>query len=291
MTDTDHQPPSEDECRELRRRSRDDWDSVAEAWEKWEPHFAAGGWPVTQKLIAGLRMGPQVRVLDVGCGVGNPSLQIAAQIAPHGSVLGSDLSEGMVAAARRKAERLELTNATFRVGAAEELAEPPGNFDAVVSRFTIMFMPDVLGALRHLRRLLRQGGRIAVSVWTPHRHNPMFAIPRRALAEVVDLPQADPYAPGPMRLSGEGELATVLTESGFSDVRVEKVPLYQFARDPADYWSVLTQLTPMLRRHLASLTDAQRHAVRAGVMEAVARYASGSVIRVPALAQVGTASA
>ena len=291
MIEPEHQPPTPDECRKVRQLARDDWESVAGGWEQWEPYFAGSNWPVTQKLISGLGLGPQARVLDVGCGLGNPSLPIAAMVAPGGSVVGIDLSEAMIAAARRRTERLALSNVTFQVAAVEEFGEPPGSFDAVVSAFTIMFLPDVVAGLRRLGTLLRAGGRIAVSVWAPHRQNPMFAIPRQALARVVELPRPEPNAPGPMRLAADGELAAALTEAGFAQVRVEKVRFYLFARDPADYWAMVTSLTPMLRRHLARLTEAERQAVRGHLMEAVAHYASGPVIRVPALAQVGTASA
>ena len=289
------QPPNppldEQACQEQWRRARDDWELVADAWEQWEPHFAAGSWPVSQKLMTELRLADGARVLDVGCGTGNPSLQIAAAVAPTGSVVGVDLSEQMVEICRRKADRLGLSNVRYLVGQAERLDEAPGGFDAVACRFGIMFMPDAVGGLTRLRTLLHPGGRIAVSVWAPLSENPMFAVPRQELAKVVELPAPQPHTPGPMHLSEPGELAGVLSEAGFSEVRVEPVRLYQFARDPEDYWRLITSLTPMLRRTLTRLTDEQREAFRRGLTEAVAQYASGTVIRMPALAQVGSASA
>ena len=119
----------------------------------------------------------------------------------------------------------------------------------------------------------------------------MFAIPFQELVKVVTLPKPDPHQPGAMRLARDGELAGALTEAGFKDVCVEQVPTYQFARDPADYWSMLTTMAPGFRRQVERLTPEQREAVRHGLMQSVARYASGAVIRVPALARVGTASA
>ncbi len=275
----------------LRERSRQEWNSVADAWDAWEPHFAAGSWPVTQKLIAGLCLSPHSRVLDVGCGVGNPALEVALALAPHGSVLAIDPAEGMVACTSRRADALGITNLTCRVTAAEDLAEPAASFDAVVARFALMFMADVPLALRHLHSLLRPGGRIAVSVWAPHQVNPMFALACQELAKVVDLPKPGPNEPGPMRLSRDGELTEALTDAGFHDVHVEPVRLYQFARDPADYWNMVTALAPGFRREVERMTDQQRQSVRRGLMAAVAQYASGPVIRVPALAQVGTATA
>ena len=291
MADSNHERPTEDQCREIRERVARNWEDVAEAWDRWEPYFAAGSWPVTQKLIAGLQLSPEARVLDVGCGVGDPALQIAAAIAPRGSVLAIDLSEDMVRAVSRRAQVLGLTNITCRVAAAEELDERPGSFDGVAARFALMAMPDVPGALRHLRSLLRESGRIAASVWAPHEANPMFAIPCQELAKIVKLAKPGPHEPGAMRLSRDGELAGALSNAGFHDVRVERVPTYQFARDPEDYWSMLSRMAPGFRRQLKRLTDEQREAVRKGIKEAVARYASGPVIRVPAMAQVGTASA
>jgi hypothetical protein len=119
----------------------------------------------------------------------------------------------------------------------------------------------------------------------------MFAIPCQELARVADLPKPDPDEPGAMRLAREGELAAALADAGFSEIDVEPVAMYQFARDPQDYWEMLTVMAPGFRRQLRVLNERQRAAVRAGVMSAVAKYASGPVIRVPALAQVGIASA
>jgi ubiquinone/menaquinone biosynthesis C-methylase UbiE len=197
----------------------------------------------------------------------------------------------MVAVAERRARAVGLTNVTFRLGAAEELDEPPGSFDAVVSRFTIMFLPDLAGGLRHLHSLLRPGGRLAVSVWAGYESNPMMAVPRREIAKVVDLPAMDPTKPGPMRLSGKGELAAALTRAGFGEVSVAPVPMYWFARDPQEYWEMLTAMSVTFRRSVAQLSPEQLQTVRAGLTEAVSQYASGSVIRMPALAQVGTGTA
>ncbi|MCP4251144.1 MAG: methyltransferase domain-containing protein [bacterium] len=291
MTQRPDQPLNEKARQEQWQRARDDWELVADAWEQWEPYFAAGSWPVSQKLITELRLGDDARVLDVGCGTGNPSLQTAAALAPVGSVVGVDLSERMVDICQRKADRLGLTNVRFLVGEAERLDESQAAFDAVVCRFGIMFMPDAAAGLRHLRTLLRPGGRIAISVWAPMDKNPMFAVPRQELGKVIDLPTPQPNTPGPMHLSEPGELAGVLNDAGFSEVRVEPVRLYQFARDPEDYWRLVTSLTPMLRRYLTRLTDEQREAFHRGLTEAVAQYASGTVIRMPALAQVGSATA
>ena len=147
MTDQNARPPTDRQCRETRQRVGRQWDEASAAWDLCEPYFATGSWPVTQKLIAGLHLSAGARVLDVGCGVGDPALQIAAAVGPQGTVLAIDLAPGMVAATRRRAQVLGLANITCRVAAAEELTEPAGSFDAVAARFTLMSMPDIPGNL------------------------------------------------------------------------------------------------------------------------------------------------
>ena len=274
----------------IRRRVHDDYDGVAAGWTRWEPYFAGDFWPVTHALISELRLTPASRVLDFGCGIGDPSLMIAAAIAPTGRVLAIDLAERMIETARQRAAALGLDNVEYRIGAVEDLAEPPGSFDAAVGRFSVMFLPDVDAGLRRLHGLLRDGGRIALATWTPPEANPMFDLPATEIRKVVDVPPPSPDAPGPLRLAADGELADALARAGFRDVTTRTVRAYAFARDADDYWAFVTETSSAVRRQLAAISEADRRRIQAGIAEAVERYRVGPVIRIPALARVGSAT-
>lgn len=272
-----------------RERMRDHWSAVAGGWAKWESAFQASTWPVTLRMVTDLQLSAPVRVLDVGCGIGDPALQIASVVKDGGSVLGLDLSPQMVATANARAKALKLENVEFRVGSVEDLNPSGERFDAVVARFTIMFFVDLPAGLRHLYNLLRPGGRLSVAVWASMDENPMFSIPSRKIAEVIDLPKPDADAPGPMRLSKPGELGRALQAASFEQVRVTDVPFYNVAQDATTYFEMLVEMAASFRQVFQQLDATQRKTLRRRVETAVAAHADGQVIRVPAKARVGLA--
>jgi len=125
-----------------------------------------------RRTIERLRLGPGARVVDVCCGSGASALPAAAQVGPAGSVLGVDLAERLLDLARRKAAARGLGNAEFRHGDMLALGLAPGEFDAVVCVFGVFFVPDVPTAIRALWRLVRPGGRLAITTWGPRFFEP-----------------------------------------------------------------------------------------------------------------------
>jgi 2-polyprenyl-3-methyl-5-hydroxy-6-metoxy-1,4-benzoquinol methylase len=277
---TDRRPMTRDEI-------RDQWAAVAMDWGRWEPYFASSTWPVTHRLITGLKLAPGHRVFDVGCGIGDLSLRLGAAVAPAGSVLAIDPAREMVQIAQLRARALSLDSIEFRADALEELDEPAGSFDGAAVQFTIMFLTDIAAGLERLSELLRPGGRIVVSTWAPMSENPMFSIPKAQLAASGELPRHAVVGPSPMRLSEPGELAAALEAAGFVDVAVADVRFYNFAKSPEEYFELLYALTPMFRRTFDALERDQQSRVRSGVMAAARQYADPVGIRVPGMARVG----
>src|SRR5216110_1435411 len=106
-------------------RIRDEWQAVAGGWRRWEPLFQSFTWPVALRMTAVARIGAGQRVLDVGCGIGGPTLQVAVLVGPHGRVLGIDLVEDMLATARERAAALGLAHVEFRAGDVTTLPLSP----------------------------------------------------------------------------------------------------------------------------------------------------------------------
>ncbi|MCB9849084.1 MAG: methyltransferase domain-containing protein [Phycisphaerales bacterium] len=264
------------------------WEQAAIGWTRWEPHLVGSMWPVTHALMDALHLSPGMRVLDVGSGIGDPAIPIAAAIGATGRVQGVDLSPAMVAACRDRARAYGLTNATFQVGAVEEVEFAPGSFDAAVGRFSIIFFPDVAAGLGRLRDALKPGGRIAVSTWTPPDVNPGFALPSRELRKLVELPPSDPTDPGPFRLARDGELAAALSDAGFVDVAVKDVVFYMFARDADAYWEMLQEISAMFREQYAKLSADKQRELEGLIRHAVEAHRSGNVLRLPMRARVGS---
>jgi len=122
-------------------------------------------------------------VLDVCCGSGASAIPAAQAVGPRGRVLGVDLAANLLALAREKAGVLELGNLELRTGDLLELGLPPASFDAVVCVFGVFFVPDMPAAVRALWRLVRPGGRLALTTWGPRLFEPVNSVFWRAIAE------------------------------------------------------------------------------------------------------------
>src|SRR5262245_38150594 len=148
------------------------WQAVAGGWRRWEPLFQSFTWPVALHMAATARIGDGKRVLDLGCGIGDPTLQVAVLVGPHGRVLGVDLSEDMIATAKERAAALGLAHVEFRAADVTTLELAPGSFDVVLGRWSVIYMRDVAATLARVRKALVPGGRIALTAWAPPVTNP-----------------------------------------------------------------------------------------------------------------------
>jgi ubiquinone/menaquinone biosynthesis C-methylase UbiE len=125
-----------------------------------------------RRTVERLDLSPGTRVLDVCCGSGASAIPSAETVGPNGFVLGIDLAENLLELARRKAAQRGLNNIEFRTGDVLDLGLPDSSFDAVVCVFGIFFIPDMSAAVRELRRLLRPGGKLAITTWGPRFFEP-----------------------------------------------------------------------------------------------------------------------
>lgn len=203
---------------------REFWDLRADAWERradaLDGFSDAYGIPVMDALD----VQPGERVLDIGCGPGTTAIELARRVAPDGEVVGVDLSESMTAAATRRADREEVPNLSFRTADAESGSLGQG-FDAVYSRFGVMFFADPVRAFANIGRALGAEGRLACAVWGSLADNPWMFVPTLAAAPVLqaELTIPGPDAPGPFSLADPDRVSFVLTGAGFAHVAVERL--------------------------------------------------------------------
>jgi SAM-dependent methyltransferase len=248
--------------------------------------FQSFSWPLALRMAAVAEIGSGNRVLDVGCGIGDPTLQVAVLVGPHGRVVGLDISEGMIAIARERAAALGLGHAEFRVEDVTTVALPDAGFDAVLGRWSLIYLEDVARVLERLRAALVPGGRIAITAWAPPEANPWFIVPQEAMARVRPVPPLDPGKPGVFHLSTDGALARALVGAGFQTVGQERVVLSQLAQDGAEFWRMMTDTGGPLAPFLADLGAAEVGQVAADVAARLERYRAGDVLRIPAQAQL-----
>ncbi len=208
-----------------KEQQRAGWSAAAEGWRRWWSTLERGAQPVSDRLVERAGLGPGHKVLDVATGIGEPAVTAARRVRPGGRVVALDLAPGMLAIARERAAALGLSHIEFYEGDAESLELRERDFDAALSRWGLMFLPDLPKALRGIGERLKPGGRLAAAVWGPPEEVPMLSIAMRSLREVLDLPPPPPEMPGPFRLADPRELARTLEDAGFANVTIEPLTI------------------------------------------------------------------
>jgi ubiquinone/menaquinone biosynthesis C-methylase UbiE len=196
---------------------REDWlkvipDDIFEAYERLLVPSVFRPWG--ERLIHAAELRASERVLDLACATGIVARLAAPHVGPEGAVTGLDLLPGMLAEARKRAD----PTISWVEGNATQMPLPDVSFDAVLCQQGLQFFPDKVAALVEVRRVLRPGGRIVLSVWRPIERSPGVAALQRALERHA--PETAPMLPIGFSLSDALELRSYLTKAGFSDVRV-----------------------------------------------------------------------
>ena len=260
---------------------RQDWNRVAGGWEKWDRFFDEQMAFLNHRLVADARLRAGMRVLDLGSGTGYPALLEAQTVGPNGSVIGLDLAEQMLAAARRKATALGLANVTFRTSDVTTLPFDANSFDAVTSRFCLMFLPEIPKAAAEIARVLKPGCWVAAAVWSAPDKNPSIGLSMEAVKKVVELPLPDPTAPGIFRLAKPGDLAGMLQQAGLVDVTDQEF-LAEWSYTSADeYYTSLMEIAAPIQNLIATLSAPQIQEVRRLIIQAATPFQRGNRITFP----------
>jgi enediyne biosynthesis protein CalE5 len=268
---------------------REDWNRVASGWEKWDQFFDQQMAFLNHRLAGDARLRHGHQVLDLGSGTGYPALLAAQTVGPSGRVIGVDLAEQMLAAAERKAKQLGLINVMFRTGDVTTLPFDAASFDAVLSRFCLMFLPEIPKALAEIARVLRPEGWLATAVWSAPEQNPYLFIPITVIKQFIDLPPPDPTAPGIFRLAKPGELAGMLQRAGFTDVIDHEFVSHVQFPSAQDYLASLLEIAAPIQNLFAKLSDNQQRDVEQQIVAAADQYRRGTVVALPIAVRMVTA--
>jgi SAM-dependent methyltransferase len=177
--------------------------------------------PFADALLRSLGPKPGERIVDVGCGAGDTTLSLAERVQGHGFVLGVDISRPMLQRATARAANTPEYPVRFVEADAAGHAFERGAFDALFSRFGVMFFADSARAFANLRRALRRGGRVSFACWRAIPENPWVTVPLAAIAKVVVPPPAPPPgAPGPFSFGDPERVRGILAEAGFTEIEL-----------------------------------------------------------------------
>ena len=177
--------------------------------------------PLGAEALRALAPAAGERVLDIGCGCGHTTLDIAARVGPQGTVTGIDVSAPMLEIARRRPMPSAAGRVEFLQADAQVAQLGHGLFDAAYSRFGVMFFADPVAAFANVRRALRSGGRLGFVCWRPLAVNPWLSEPLEAARPLLPpLAPPDPGAPGPFAFADQGRVRAILGDAGYADVEI-----------------------------------------------------------------------
>jgi SAM-dependent methyltransferase len=263
------------------------WTNTAPYWEKHRETMRRMFAPVSEALIEDGEVVAGNSVLDVATGTGEPALRVAEVVGASGEVVGADPSAGMIDAATRAAARLALQNARFEVAGADDLPFPDDRFDAVVSRFGVMFFPSPLNGIRQMLRVLKPGQKMALAVWHFVDKNPFH----HELARIVDRyapePALPPDAPDAFRFAPPGKLKEIMIEAEVHEVteRLFHFPINVSLSDE-EFWNLRLEMSEKLRQRLATLPPDALSDLKRQALDAFRTYATTAGLSFPAEALI-----
>lgn len=203
--------------------------------------------PLGEVAMAAANLTIGHHVIDIGCGCGATTLELARRVGAPGHVLGVDISTSMLERARKRAAAQEQSSIALQNSDAATYGFAPQSFDRVFSRFGVMFFADPVAAFSNIRAALKPGGRLAFVCWQPLDLNPWMAIMISVATQYLERPKPPaPNDPGPFAFREPDRVTAILSDAGYA--RIEISPHHQaleFESDIDGTVSKLIQLGPM----------------------------------------------
>ncbi|MCT2399763.1 class I SAM-dependent methyltransferase [Novosphingobium mangrovi (ex Huang et al. 2023)] len=255
-----------------------DWNAeTATHWIAAQSAMEAMLRPFSQVLCAYLEDIAEGHVLDVGCGTGATTFDIQNQLKPGGQCTGIDISEAMTAVARERAAR-EGSRARFICADAQGHDFGHARFDAVVSRFGVMFFNDPVAAFANLRGACADGAPLHMVTWRSPAENPFMTLARDTALPLLPAPIARQDKPtGQFAFADPAHVTDNLAHAGWSDIAIETCDAACVF--PVGALKAYAARMGPIGRLMPLLDSALQERVTAAVLDAYHPYVHGDEVR------------
>jgi SAM-dependent methyltransferase len=266
------------------------WNARAgNTWASMQKRLDAQIGSIGLKAMDALALQESERVIDIGCGCGTTSFEIARRVGASGRVTAVDISRPMLEVARRDAEQNRVHNITFLEADAQAYSFQSASSDALYSRFGVMFFIDPVAAFKNLLAALKpKSGRLAFVCWRPLKENPWMGIPvKAAMQHLPPQEPPDPLAPGPFAFADAERVKRILGEAGFSEIAAkphdQKVQLGPLD-NAVEHCTRVGPLSRLLLEYPAAVAP-----VAETLRKTLAEYISGGVVQMDSAVWIVTA--
>ena len=173
--------------------------------------------PLGEKALTKLDLKSNSEVLDIGCGCGATTLEIAKKVS-EGTVTGLDISVPMLGKAESEASIQGIANVDFKVIDVQVDLLASEKYDYVYSRFGVMFFDDPYEAFKNIFSSIKEGGELSFVCWQDPSLNPWQSLSVQVIRGYLDMPSPPPRSPGPFAFHEKDYVKEILEQSGFSNI-------------------------------------------------------------------------
>jgi len=189
------------------------------------------------KMLDILQPKQNSRLLDIATGTGAVATSAAQMLLPEGRVHGIDLSEKMLDQALKNAQKMSLNNINLQTMDAEKPIFKNDYFNYITCSFGLFFLPDMAGALINWKHIMQPGGKLIISTFAPDAFTPLSDLFKSRMSHYgIEIPDAAWF-----RLSDENECRDLISNAGFTNVKVTKKQIGYHLLNTDDWWEILWQ--------------------------------------------------
>jgi ubiquinone/menaquinone biosynthesis C-methylase UbiE len=261
---------------EFKAQQREMWDNAAAGWQTWWETIERRAQKVSNKLVELAEVQPGDKVLDIATGIGEPAVTAARRVKPNGKVLAIDISSQMLLIAKTRAKSLGLDDIIeFRESDGEkiDLPDSTAKFDAILSRWGLMFFPNLSATLVKIREMLVTNGRLSAAVWSAPSKVPWLDLAFASVRKQINTPAPPPSTPGPFALADIDGLKQSFSKAGFKDIKINTFQITFEFDSPESYTKLHQQTATRIHAMLANQTEEVKKQAWNSITEAVWQYA------------------